>query len=258
MVAIILAAGKGERLLPLTQDRPKILVDLGDGTTLLSRQHEALSIFRSAERLIIGAGHFSETVETYLTDLSSGIDSQVVYNPFYRTTGPIVTLWIALSRVPDRDLMFMNGDTIYGKTVYEKIDALLRSGEEGIFLLVSQEKPGNSDEIGVMIDEENRIMCAEKGLAAVETVSAGLVVVLGAQARTFLRDTIDSMSRTAAFLSQKNTWHSLFKTLYARDCAAQALFVESDHWKEIDIHFELNELQDMLRSRLVSSRFEID
>ena len=258
MVAIILAAGKGARLLPLTKDRPKILVDLGDGTTLLSRQHEALSAFRSVNELIIGAGHYSETVRTYLSNLSSSINSQVVHNPFFGTTGPIVTLWIALFRVSDRDFLFMNGDTIFGKSVYSKIDNLVQSGESGIYLFVSKKQPGNSDEIGVVINEENKVVRAEKGLASVDAVSAGLVVVLGSEPRAFLKETIEELSGTEAFLAQNNTWHSLLNALFVRGYGAQPVYVNSDHWKEIDIHFELNEVQDMIHSKVASSRFELD
>ncbi|HHJ36507.1 MAG TPA: hypothetical protein ENJ87_12145, partial [Gammaproteobacteria bacterium] len=38
MNLFILAAGKGSRLYPLTKDRPKSLIELTDGTTILERQ----------------------------------------------------------------------------------------------------------------------------------------------------------------------------------------------------------------------------
>ena len=38
MKAIILAAGKGERLMPLTSDKPKSLLELKNGITLLESQ----------------------------------------------------------------------------------------------------------------------------------------------------------------------------------------------------------------------------
>ena len=38
MRLIILAAGKGERLMPLTRNTPKPLLDLGNGNTLIEEQ----------------------------------------------------------------------------------------------------------------------------------------------------------------------------------------------------------------------------
>ena len=43
MKIIILAAGKGERLYPITKNTPKPLIDLGNGETLLERQLNYLS-----------------------------------------------------------------------------------------------------------------------------------------------------------------------------------------------------------------------
>lgn len=258
MVMIILAAGKGERLLPLTEDRPKILVDLGDGTTLLSRQVATLSTFESVDTLVIGAGHYTETVESYVRELSPTIGSTVVHNPFFASSGPIVTLWITLSRIPDGDLMFMNGDTLYGTAIYQQVKKLLASDKKGIFLVVSDDPPDNSDEIGVVMTEDNQIFCAEKGIDSVKFTSAGLVIVRGPEARAQLEETLDALSRTPAFLDQKSTWHSLFRALNSRGCPAQPVFVDRSLWKEIDIHFELRELQKMLRNKLTSSGFTKD
>jgi len=42
MKVIILAAGKGERLLPLTRNTPKSLLELGNGMTILENQLAAI------------------------------------------------------------------------------------------------------------------------------------------------------------------------------------------------------------------------
>ena len=43
MRAIILSAGQGKRLLPLTQDTPKCLLEVSDGVSVLSHQLQALA-----------------------------------------------------------------------------------------------------------------------------------------------------------------------------------------------------------------------
>jgi NDP-sugar pyrophosphorylase family protein len=64
MKAMILAAGLGTRLRPLTSDRPKALVEVG-GRTLLDITLSRLSGFGVRE-VIINVHHFAEMIEAYL------------------------------------------------------------------------------------------------------------------------------------------------------------------------------------------------
>ena len=64
MKAMILAAGLGTRLRPLTDDRPKALVEIG-GRTLLEITLERLRAFDVCE-VIINVHHFADKVLDYL------------------------------------------------------------------------------------------------------------------------------------------------------------------------------------------------
>jgi NDP-sugar pyrophosphorylase family protein len=64
MKAMILAAGLGTRLRPLTNDRPKALVEVG-GRTLLQITLERLREFR-VKQVIINVHHFADMVVDYL------------------------------------------------------------------------------------------------------------------------------------------------------------------------------------------------
>jgi NDP-sugar pyrophosphorylase family protein len=64
--AMVLAAGLGTRLRPLTNDRPKALVELG-GRTLLEITLERLRSFGVRE-VIVNTHHFAEKVEAYLAE----------------------------------------------------------------------------------------------------------------------------------------------------------------------------------------------
>jgi NDP-sugar pyrophosphorylase family protein len=64
MKAMILAAGQGTRLRPLTDDRPKALVEVA-GRTLLQVTLERLRAFGVSE-VIVNAHHYAEMIEKYL------------------------------------------------------------------------------------------------------------------------------------------------------------------------------------------------
>jgi len=54
MKIIMLAAGKGSRLMPLTANTPKMLVDLGSGKTLIETQLENIEKSGVIEEVIVG------------------------------------------------------------------------------------------------------------------------------------------------------------------------------------------------------------
>ncbi|MFV0365680.1 MAG: NDP-sugar synthase [Mangrovibacterium sp.] len=64
MKAMIFAAGLGTRLQPLTNDRPKALVELG-GMTLLERCIKRLISFNITD-IVINVHHFADLMEDYL------------------------------------------------------------------------------------------------------------------------------------------------------------------------------------------------
>ena len=89
MKAIILAAGKATRLLPLTKDMPQSLLNVGN-QTILDIQIETL-LKAGINEIIIITGYQSEKIESYL----KGTEAKVIFNPFYEVSGMALTLWVA-------------------------------------------------------------------------------------------------------------------------------------------------------------------
>ena len=75
MEAMIFAAGLGTRLRPLTNDRPKALVEVC-GKTLLKHCIEML-IGNGATRIVINVHHFAEMMKEYISSLKYNIDIQI-------------------------------------------------------------------------------------------------------------------------------------------------------------------------------------
>ena len=86
--AIHLAAGEGTRLRPITNDRPKPLVELG-GTSLLERNVETMNAAGIDDQLVV-TGHCAEQIDA------------IGYEPSttQSTTRPI---WFTVSFVPRSD-----------------------------------------------------------------------------------------------------------------------------------------------------------
>ncbi len=246
MKTIILSAGKGERLLPLTKDRPKICIELGDGTTLLSRKTETLFRHPDIDEIFIGAGHCVEKIEEFAEEVRDSGNIKIIYNPFYAMSGPLVTLWVVLNKINDSGFIFMNGDTFYSDAVYSKIEFLFKSSQEGIYLLCSYVDEVDDDDVKVKLNENAKVSEAAKNITDFDTISGGLMVVKGERSSTIFREVLEKVSRRDDFLNHNKTWHSFIKDLAEEKVDVEPLIVEKSEWKEVDIHCDLQNLQSIL------------
>ena len=246
MKSIILAAGKGERLLPLTKDRPKVCIELGDGTTILSRQIKTLCNHQKIDEIILGTGHGVDKVEELSSEVSGSCKTTFVYNPFYAVSGPLVTLWVVLNKIHDSGFMFMNGDTFFSDAVYAKIENLFSTSREGIFLLCSEVQEVEDDDVKVKLNKDNRIIEAAKNITDYDFISAGLMVVAGEKSSARFRNVLDKVAKREDFLKHNKTWHSFIKDLAEAGVDIEPLKVDKPEWQEVDIHSDLQNLQNSL------------
>ncbi len=110
MKAIILAAGKGGRLLPLTADKPKCMVKLFTKTIL---EHQ-IEIFKSCgiNEIIVITGYLSDQIK---------IPNLKYYqNKKYDSTNMLETLFCAKKELND-NIIISYGDIIFEKKVLEQL-----------------------------------------------------------------------------------------------------------------------------------------
>ena len=117
--AVILAAGKGNRLLPLTAELPKCLVEVG-GQPLLERALHALASQGVAEAVIV-VGYKGEVVRERIGACFAGVDIRYVEAPDFETTNNVRSLWDARDCL-DQDVLLLEADVVFDPAV---IGALL-------------------------------------------------------------------------------------------------------------------------------------
>jgi L-glutamine-phosphate cytidylyltransferase len=113
MRVIILAAGKGTRLRPLTLDRPKCMVEL-EGRPLLQHQLDLFDKFNIKDVNIV-TGYLEEKIQLAKV--------KKFYNPRFDTTNMVSTLFCADELLDGKDdILVSYGDIIYNSKVLNAIE----------------------------------------------------------------------------------------------------------------------------------------
>lgn len=118
--ALLLAAGMGSRLAPLTDDTAKCLVGVS-GISILERLLRTLGD-RGFTRLVVVLGHESASIQDYLGDRSGNIEISYVTSACYRTTNNIYSLWLARDLI-DESVLLLESDLVFDASL---LDAMLK------------------------------------------------------------------------------------------------------------------------------------
>jgi UDP-N-acetylglucosamine diphosphorylase / glucose-1-phosphate thymidylyltransferase / UDP-N-acetylgalactosamine diphosphorylase / glucosamine-1-phosphate N-acetyltransferase / galactosamine-1-phosphate N-acetyltransferase len=137
MQCVILAAGKGTRLRPLTDNCPKPLVKVG-GKTLLDHIVEALPT--AVDELIIVVGYLGEQIREYCGTEFHG--RKVTYVEQVEQNGTARALWLCKELLHGR-FLFMFADDIHGRNDIARVTSYSR----GMLTMTSD----NPERFGVVV-----------------------------------------------------------------------------------------------------------
>jgi len=149
MKAIIIAAGKATRLLPLTKETPQCLLKLGN-KTILEKQIELIKN-SGIEDITLITGYLSEKVEKFCNKLKI----KTLFNPFYEVSGMALTLWVAKEELKD-GFVFLYSDVLFDPKIVE--DLLKNKGD----ICLAIKKDGLREEAEKVIEEDMVIKSISK------------------------------------------------------------------------------------------------
>lgn len=157
MIAVILSAGMGTRLMPLTKDVPKPLLEIED-TSLLERMM-ANCISSGVKEFIIVLGYKKERVLEKIDYLQGKYQVKIstVENKKYSQTNTSCSVSLATKNIDD-DVIIINGDNVVDKHI---ISGLLKISKTA--LVVDNYKKLNEESFKLRI-EDNIIMEIGKGI----------------------------------------------------------------------------------------------
>lgn len=181
MKAIILSAGQGRRLMPLTESMPKCCLQL-DGKSLLEWQIEALAANGIKEVVVVtGFGH--HVVENVVSRIQ-GISVRTLYNPFYALSDNLGTCWVARSEM-SRPFLLINGDTLFEPVVMGRL--LNSTGVYPITLATDRKNQYDDDDMKIIAESDRLLRVGKKlEMDQVNGESIGMMIFNQAGADAFV------------------------------------------------------------------------
>jgi len=243
MKIIVLAAGMGERLMPLTKTTPKSLLDMGTGRTLLEEQLTRMEASGVITECVLVVGYLADQIEIALRACStSTIKIRTIFNPFFSVSNNLASLWLAKNEMSD-DFLITNGDCIFPADVYRDFVGQSRSG---ITLCVNKKKSYDDDDMKVMLSNDE-IQKVSKQIAIADTVaeSPGLSIVRGHAARDHFVGHLESLLRQPEMLNR--FWLEVFNSLIDEGQSVRPwIFPPGTKWQEVDFHLDLDTVRSVL------------
>ncbi len=151
MKTIILSAGQGRRLLPLTAENPKCLLQIGEKSLLEWQLQELKKCGVDDVSVVVGYG--AEKVEELLH--RHGYDSWVstIYNPFYAVADNLGSCWVARHEMAE-EFMLLNGDTLFESKIPQQLCA---SPYHPVTLVTDAKGTYDADDMKVIVEGEKLV-----------------------------------------------------------------------------------------------------
>lgn len=230
MKAIILSAGQGRRLLPLTQSTPKAALAVAGRSVLEWQLHE---IARCAvDEVVVVTGFGAEHIER-IAEAERGVPTRTLYNPFFANCDNLGTCWVARHEMQG-EFVIINGDTLFEAAILER---LLGDRRRAPITLVTDSKGSYDDDDMKVVVEGGLLRRVGKQLdrAAVNGESIGMMH-FDTRGGARFRDQVEYMMRHGAGLRQ---WYLSVIDALASEAIVTTCPIDGLSWGEIDDQLDL-------------------
>ena len=229
--AIILAAGIGSRLCPLTEHTPKCLAPI-NGVPILNNMLTHLSD-SGVEETVIVVGYLKEKIYDMVGNSFNGMKISYIESDCYATTNNIYSLWLARKHLTE-DIVLLESDVFFERML---LDHMFANGNRNV-AAVARHQSWMSGTV-VSLDKEGNIQ------ALLETRHQGpqfdysmvfKTLNIYLLRRDFLREQF--VPRLEAFINagDVNQYYEviLHATAYSQQHSMTALLCDDIKWFEID------------------------
>lgn len=238
MTYIVLVAGLGKSLQPLTLSHPKTLYKLDGNTTVLQRLVRSIRKNDMDAEIIVVVGFMYKHIQKELED----DNVTFVHNPFYAVTSSMGSLWFAKGYLQRENVTIINGDIVMSDQLMR--DVICAHTDVPYVLLDSKKTENNKYNVQVQGD---KVCVMSKNLTEFLGNYAS-VTKLDAVSSRFVLEQIDQMVNEGMY------------NLFFEDALVQMIFdknfelyykdIKDNKWTEVD------NVDDLLKARQIQLESE--
>jgi choline kinase len=239
--AVILVAGIGSRLRPITDDRPKALVDLG-GETILARTVRLLANY-GVRKIVLATGYREDAVRGAM----QGVPVLVEYcrNPEFDRTQNSVSLALCREALGTDAFFKLDGDVVFQRQVLERLDA----SSAALAVAVDAGRMVDAEAMKVTLSRPEALEIAAFGKGIALSQSAGESIGIERISSSFSPILFQALDN-AITGGETNLY---YEDVYSRLIAARALLAEAVPvadlpWTEVDDFADLERARELVRS----------
>lgn len=237
---IILAAGFGSRLRPLTDNSPKCLLNVG-GQTILERALNILLKRKEIEKITIVTGYLHSSIENFIKKNYPKENIWLVENKKYETTNNAYSLYLALKENP-QSFVLLDGDLVFDSKLFNQF---LDSPNPNALVVENNKNLVNEESMKAQVNEKGFVNLLSKKLKMDE--SLGEYIGLAKFDQTWAASFVNQISKLP---------ESKWANSYYEDIANQLITIQSPidtiptnnlFWSEIDTLDDLEKTTHQLK-----------
>jgi len=236
--AIILSAGQGRRLMPLTSNMAKCCLPL-HGISILEWQLSQISQC-DIDEVIVVTGFAYEMVDT-IVEHATNIKVRTLHNPMYAHTDNLGTCWEARSEM-EEPFVLMNGDTLFEAAILQR---LLNSEKTYPITLATDSKADfDLDDMKIIADGDRLIKVSKQlDISLVSAESIGLMVFDQVGAKAFTDKLEEMMDKPNAL----KLWYLSAIDQLASEALAGICPIDGLSWCEVDDAADFSAAADVVK-----------
>jgi NDP-sugar pyrophosphorylase family protein len=226
--ALVLAGGRGERLRPLTDDRPKPMIELAGAPIL--EHHLRWLREQGVERAVLLTGYLHEVVSSYFAEPRvEGLRVECVVEERPLGRGGAFRRGFEEAQISDRVVVATNGDVLTDQALAPMASAHARAGAAATILLTQMVSPYGIVDVG----DDGLVRSFEEKPKLPHWINGGVYLL--------------DASVFAGFPEEGDHETTTFPRLAAE--GRLAAFKSEASWRSVDSMMDLREAEDYLTAR---------